>query len=544
MRRPRPDKGLEFAHTLHPDVVGSLPSTTWPSPRAKTTQGMKRMEERVHDREVTGTPGGDRRRVLAISILIMMLVAVAVGAIFLVELYRTAFEQQRGRLVEIAQSRARLIEAVMRFDEQYSADDIPGGAWTATLSQIEDAHSRFSGFGETGEFTLARREGDQIVFLLSHRHGLESPQPVSFTSELAEPMRRALLGQSGTVLGLDYRGATVLAAHEPLAGVDVGIVAKIDLAEIRAPFVRAGVSAAVGLLVVIAVGVTLLMLGVNPLVLRTEQRTVQLVEAHDRLTQQVRKREQAEEQLRQLTKTLEHRIEERTAELARSNAELEQFAYVASHDLQEPLRVISSFAQLLARRYRGKLDADADDFIAFVADGAKRMQRLIEDLLAYSQVGAGRIERQAVDSGTVLDGVLRNLQTAIQETGAVIVRDSLPTVRADGEQLAQVFQNLLSNAIKFRGNGLPRVEVGAEHGNDEWLFSVRDNGSGIEPQYAERIFKVFEQLHPKSAFGGTGIGLAICKRVVERHGGRIWVESELGKGATFYFTIPDKGISL
>lgn len=276
------------------------------------------MEQRAHDGEVTNAPGADRRRVLAISVLIMTLVAVAVGAIFLIQLYRTAFEQQRGRLVEITQSRARLIEAMTRFDEQYSADNVPSGAWAAALSQIEDAHSRFSGFGETGEFTLARREGDQIVFLLSHRHELESPQPISFTSERAEPMRRALLGQSGTVVGLDYRGATVLAAHEPLAGLELGIVAKIDLAEIRAPFVRTGITASVGALVIVVLGIGLTLFGINPLIRKTEQRTTQLAQANDRLTREMDQREQAQLELTELARTLEQRVTVRTAELEAS----------------------------------------------------------------------------------------------------------------------------------------------------------------------------------------------------------------------------------
>lgn len=225
-------------------------------------------------------------------------------------------------------------------------------------------------------------------------------------------------------------------------------------------------------------------------------------------------------------------------ELERSNADLEQFAYVASHDLQEPLRMVVSYTQLLAEQYHGKLDADADDFIDFACSGARRMQQLIQDLLEYSRVGKCETAYEATDTGAVVGEVLDALCVTIAESGAVINQHSLPIVRADPTQLARVFQNLLGNAIKFRDNGKPEIDIGAEHRDREWMFWVRDNGPGIDPQDAERIFMIFQQLQSQSAHGGTGIGLAICKRIVERDGGRIWMESEPGEGSTFYFTIP------
>lgn len=232
-------------------------------------------------------------------------------------------------------------------------------------------------------------------------------------------------------------------------------------------------------------------------------------------------------------------LEKSVAELGRSNADLQQFAYVASHDLQEPLRMVSSYTQLIAKRYRGKLDADADEFIGYAVDGATRMQKLIQDLLAYSRLSTTAREFAPAPMGAVLNCALDNMVNAVKESQAVITHDRLPTVRGDAQQLAHVFQNLLSNAIKFSGNTPPRIHISARREEEEWRFAVRDEGIGIDPQYAGRIFVIFQRLHTRAEYPGTGIGLAICKKIIERHGGRIWVESELGKGATFWFSIPD-----
>jgi light-regulated signal transduction histidine kinase (bacteriophytochrome) len=217
---------------------------------------------------------------------------------------------------------------------------------------------------------------------------------------------------------------------------------------------------------------------------------------------------------------------------------LEQFAYVASHDLQEPLRTVTSYVQLLARRYDGKLDSDADEFIGFAADGAVRMWKLINDLLAYSRVGTAGKELSPTDSEVVLAQSIDDLKVAIEKNGALVTHDPLPTVMADRPQLGQLFQNLIGNAIKFRGNEPPRVHISASRNGNGWTFSVRDNGIGIAAEYSERIFIIFQRLHSREEYAGTGIGLAICKKIVERHGGRIWVKSDVGKGATFYFILP------
>ena len=225
-------------------------------------------------------------------------------------------------------------------------------------------------------------------------------------------------------------------------------------------------------------------------------------------------------------------------ELKRSNAELEQFAYVASHDLQEPLRGIAGFAQLIQHRYQGQLDSRADEYITHIVDGTQRMQTLINDLLAYSRIGRRGEPIQVIKAEAALQASLENLNLAIQEYGASITSEGLPTVQADPTQLIQLFQNLIGNALKFRAERTPHIHIGATAAGDFWQFSVHDNGIGIEPQYFERIFQVFQRLHTRREYKGTGIGLAICKKIVERNGGRIWVESEVGQDTTFYFTLP------
>ena len=237
-------------------------------------------------------------------------------------------------------------------------------------------------------------------------------------------------------------------------------------------------------------------------------------------------------------KRSEAHLMQKVQELNRSNEELEQFAYIASHDLQEPLRMVASYTQLLSRRYKGKLDPDADEFIAFAVDGASRMQRLIKDLLAYSRVGTKGGDLKETSSEDALQQALRSLRGAIEESSATISHDSLPIVLADEMQLIQLFQNLVGNAIKYQSSGSPRVHIAAQLSKKgRWDFSVQDNGLGIEPQYFERIFGMFQRLHRREEFAGTGIGLAICKKIVERHGGAISVESTPGAGSTFRFSL-------
>lgn len=242
-------------------------------------------------------------------------------------------------------------------------------------------------------------------------------------------------------------------------------------------------------------------------------------------------------------KIAHERLKKSAAELKRSNAELEQFAYVASHDLQEPLRMVASYTELLARRYEDKLDQDANDFIHYAVDGATRMQSLINDLLQFSRVSTKAKPFKSCDMKNVIGAAFQNLDELIKETNAQVHHNSLPTIVADDTQMLQLFQNLIHNAIKFKKNdGLPEVWIACKEKENEWEFSVKDNGIGIDPSYQNRIFMIFQRLHTRSEYPGSGIGLAMCKKIVERHNGNIWFESQEGQGTTFYFTI-DKHLS-
>lgn len=249
----------------------------------------------------------------------------------------------------------------------------------------------------------------------------------------------------------------------------------------------------------------------------------------------------AEDEIGQLARAFDkmtENLKRTTLELERSNKELEQFAHVASHDLQEPLRIVTSYIQLLEKRYKGKLDKDAEDFISYAMDGATHMQQFIKDLLALSRVGSSGRPFKLTDCESVLKQSLSNLEVAIEESGTKITHEPLPEVMADNLQLVQLFQNLISNAIKFRGKEPPLIHISVRKERNEWVFSVQDNGIGIDKPHHGRIFEIFHRLHTREEYPGTGFGLAICKKIVQRHNGRIWVKSELGKGATFYFTLP------
>jgi light-regulated signal transduction histidine kinase (bacteriophytochrome) len=250
-------------------------------------------------------------------------------------------------------------------------------------------------------------------------------------------------------------------------------------------------------------------------------------------------RDRAEAEIRHANENLELRVKRRTAELERSNEDLLQFAYVASHDLQEPLRTVGSYIGLLARRYGHQLDETAQSYMQFAVDGAERMQTLINDLLLYSRAGTQAVNVSKVPAEQIVAAALRNLEVSIRESGAVIRYGNLPTILADETKLTQVFQTLLANGIKFhKPDTVPQVTIGAKRESDNWVFSVSDNGIGFEEKYAARIFQVFQRLHGMGKYPGNGIGLAISKRIIEHHGGRLWAESKLGEGSSFFFSLP------
>jgi signal transduction histidine kinase len=379
-----------------------------------------------------------------------------------------------------------------------------------------------------------------------------------------EASKRCLAGDSGALLADDYRGVPVIAAYHWLPEHQLCLIVKIDQAEAFAPTRVFGTTLLLigGLALLVAsflafwlartITRPILALQGGAMRFGQGQLDLRLPEAsRDELGLLAREFNtmaaalaKQEAQLRDQAAQLEQRVQQRTAELARSNADLQQFAYIASHDLQEPLRMVTSYTQLLARRYQGKLDADADDFIAYVVDGTARMQALINDILSYSRIGTRGKSFEPTDCELVFAHVLANLKLAIDESGAVVTHDPLPTLSADRTQLTQLFQNLIGNAIKFRGVEQPRVHVAVERQGTEWLFSICDNGIGIDPQYLERIFIIFQRLHTRTEYPGTGMGLAICKKIVERHGGRIWVESQSGQGTKFCFVVPCEGSTL
>jgi PAS domain S-box-containing protein len=252
----------------------------------------------------------------------------------------------------------------------------------------------------------------------------------------------------------------------------------------------------------------------------------------------ITERKKAAEQIQQLNASLEERVLERTEQLLRSNEELQQFAYVASHDLQEPLRTVSVYAQFLAKRYRGRLEGDADEFIGYIVENAERMEKLIHDLLDFSRLEAQNNLFSRINTGDALNDAISNLRTLIEESRATVTHDAMPSVTGEPIQLTRLFQNLLVNSIKYRSGEAPRIHIATHAVNHEWLFSVCDNGIGIDPKYTEKVFGIFKSLQPRTKGSGNGIGLAICRKIVSRHQGRIWVESGLGKGTTVWFTLP------
>lgn len=581
-----------------------------------------------------------RRRVLLL-IAIMSIVTLVVGGIAVVILYRIHFKEEKARLVETAQSQARLIEAIARYDAVYS-QDYPGGSEEATLSQIRDAHGNYAGFGKTGEFTLARREGDLMVFLLSHRHfDLNQPRPVPFDSELAIPMRLSLSGKSGTVVGIDYRGETVLAAYEPVGELDLGIVAKIDWAEHRAPFVRAGVIAGLSAILVISLGAFLFMRVTSPMIKRLEEselrfrstfeqaavgiahaspegsfllinqrfcnivgytraemfgRTFQEITHPDDLNadldyirqllagkistysiekryirkdgsdvwvgltkslvrgssgepkymigvvEDISKRKQAEEKLKEYSEHLEEKVEERTKELKDAQEELVrkeklatlgQLAGGVGHELRNPLGVISNSVYFLNMKLK---DADEKTLkhLNILKREVERANTIITSLLDFS-----RSKLPSREEGDAND-IVKNALASIEIPGNISVEtrldETLPRILLDPDQIQQIFQNIISNSVQAMGEGgRLKIETGVKGKFAEIIF--KDIGEGIAK---ENLSKIFEPLFTTRA-KGIGLGLAIVKSFVDEHKGQIEVKSEVGEGTTIIVKLPLDG---
>ena len=515
----------------------------------------------------------DKYRIVLLALILVIITSMAVS-IALYLLYRTHIADERSRLLTTAQSQARLIEAVAQFDKEHAAtfpDNHPEGSRLGTLSQIIQAHEDYKGFGITGEFTLAEQQGNQIVFLFRHHLAeVDIPPSIPFESELAEPMRRALLGNSGTVVGLDYRGIKVLAAHEPVAVLNMGIVAKIDFREVIAPFIKTAITTGLYMIVLILLGVMLFIRISNPLIKH-------LISSETSLQEEVIIRKKAEEDLKKHRNQLEDTVKTRTTELetrvtevemlnrgmvnlaedmqimntnlesttyrlSEANMDLESFSYSVSHDLRTPLRAIASFSKILVADYSASLDEEGHRIVMVIIDNAKRMGKLIDDILVLSRLGRKAMKIQTIDMNKVVHDIQREIMVKPADRIIHWQIKKLPSIRADLTLIKQVFINLITNAVKFtQTRQTTRIEVGSKTENDELIFYVKDNGVGFDMQYVDKIFEVFQRLHSDEEFKGTGVGLAIVKRIVQRHDGRIWAAAEVDKGATLFITLPQKG---
>lgn len=454
----------------------------------------------------------DRSRIIYL-IIIMTVVALLVVIISIGILYQTALQQEGERLIETAQSQARILEAMARFDREYSSD-YEGGAFEATLSQIREAHENYQGFGETGEFTLAMREGEYIVFLLSHRHGtLEDPAPILFDSDLAEPQRRALSGQSGTVIGLDYRGEIVLAAYEPVSVLDLGIVAKIDLSEIQAPYIQAGIRAG-------AISFLLVLIGSLMSIRLSDPVIQQLTEYSEGLEGLVLQRTQ------ELVDTQEALVrQERMAMLG-------ELAGSVGHELRNPLGVISNSIFFL-KSILSDQDKIVKEYLDIVTSETHTAAKIISDLLSY-----GKLQTTIFGDVRISDIVLFVIEKFPPPTNIKIkntISADLPLISADDKQIEQVFNNLLTNAYQAMPDG-GEIRLYSEQNENTIQIIVEDTGFGISP---ENMKKIFEPLFTTRA-RGIGLGLGISKKIIEANKGSIEVESQLDKGTLFKVSLPTK----
>lgn len=456
------------------------------------------------------TMTGDYQRIYTLA-LIMASVSVTIAGAAIGILYRTALDEKRQDLIQTAQSQARLMEAVARYDRTHRPAGSPMSAHAAaedTISQIRDAHEHYKGFGRTGEFTLARKDGDQIVFILRHRHhDLDKPKPIPFKSSLAEPMRRALSGQSGTIVGLDYRGEIVLAAHEPVDVLDLGIVAKVDMSEIRAPFLKAG-GIVGGIAVLIVAGSALLFFRIsNPMILRIQES-----------------KEQAE---------------------AASRAKSELLANM-SHELRTPLNAIIGFSNSIKEETFGPIGNEKyREYVSDIARSGQHLLALINDVLDTSAIEANKLElcEDDLDINAIVEVPLRLIKERAEAGNIRLttrIDENLPMLHADERRLKQILLNLLSNAVKFTPpNGRVSLTVSLDD-RGAFVFTVADTGVGMNKRELAMAVTKFGQVDSglDRKHEGTGLGLPLTRGLVELHGGRMDIESEKGKGTTITLRFP------
>lgn len=459
------------------------------------------------------------RKSFFLLIIIMVAASVLVAGATIFTLHRAAFNEAALRLVETAQSQARLIEAIARFNAAHEITDpgsFPEGPREATLSQIVDAHNHYKGFGETGEFTLSEKVGDNIVFLLSHRHyDLNKLQPVPFKSNLAEPMRRALSGGSGTMVGLDYRGEMVLAAYEPVGELNLGIVAKIDMSEIRAPFVKAGVIAGLFTLVVVLIGTNLFLRISNPIIRELQIHSERLEEMVEERTKKLR---DVQDQLIRKEKL----------------SVLGQLAGGVGHELRNPLGVISNAIYYL-KMVLPDADETVKEYLDTISSEVDRSTIIVSDLLDLSR--SRPAEREQIAVSELINQALDRNSPPDEIEVAIEIPSDLPSLFAEPHQIGQVFNNLIINAYQAMPDG-GKLTINAKAQKDKVCLSITDTGSGISEDNKKNLF---EPLFTTKA-RGIGLGLAVSKNLVEANEGNIEVESEEGKGSTFTVILPVKEV--
>ena len=478
-----------------------------------------------------------RKSFLYLSLIMILACTIVMGIITMI-LYDYELDKQKEMLQVTAQSQARLLESIASKEIETATlmarDALYYDHTQAAIDQIADAHDRYEGFGSTGEFTLARREDDQIVFVLRHRYeDVQHPEPVDFSSDLAEPMRLALQGLSGTLIGLDYRGETVLAAYEPVDILDLGIVAKMDLSEIRAPFIRAVLLGVTAALFVVLLGTGLFFRIGNPII----------------------------EKLEAYSSELEKEVDLRNdlnLKLKSTNKELERIVYVSSHDLRSPLVNIDGYSRELERSIeeiagivssnrtpsetvqaiQSLLNDDVTEALHFIRTSAGKMDVLLTGLLKLSRLGRSALSITLLDMNQLIRKALDARDFQLKETGITVDIGDLPSCMGDRVQVDQLFSNLLDNAINYLDKGRPgkiSVKGRVEDGNS--IYSVEDNGVGIAPDHIKNIFEIFHRLNP-DASEGEGLGLAIVQQALSKLAGKIMVESEPGVGSCFYIYLP------